>query len=44
MDSVQTSNLPPRFAGPFTPLGDVEVANYDGIVGADSSFDMHLAR
>ena len=26
-------------AGPFTPLGDLDVANYDGIAGADRSVD-----
>jgi hypothetical protein len=39
-----TSNLRPGFAGPFTPLGDLEVANYDGIVGADSSFNNALGE
>jgi hypothetical protein len=33
------SNLPPGFAGPFTPLGDFGVANYDGTAGFDSSFN-----
>jgi hypothetical protein len=33
------SNLAPGSLGPFTRLGDLEVANYDGIAGFDSSFD-----
>jgi len=37
-----SSDLPPAFAGPFTPLAALEVANYDGIAGADSSFDNAL--
>jgi hypothetical protein len=34
-----TSDLSPGSIGPFTALGDLEVANYDGIVGIDTSFD-----
>jgi hypothetical protein len=34
-----TSDLPPGSLGPFTPLGDLEVANYDGVAGIDTSFD-----
>lgn len=38
------SDLPPGSLGPFTPLGDLEVANYDGIAGFDSSFDNQRAQ
>ena len=37
-----TSNLSAESAGPFAPLGDLEVANYDGTAGFDSSFDHAL--
>ena len=37
-----TSDLPPESVGPFTPLGDLEVANYDGTEGIDISFDTDL--
>lgn len=33
------SDLEPGSIGPFTMLGDREVANYDGLVGVDTSFD-----
>jgi len=33
------SNLTPGSLGPFTRLGDLDVANYDGTAGFDSSFD-----
>ncbi len=36
------SNLSAESAGPFAPLGDSEVANYDGTAGFDSSFDHAL--
>lgn len=34
-----TSDVAPGSIGPFTPLGDMEVANYDGTAGIDTSFD-----
>jgi hypothetical protein len=34
-----TSDLEPGSIGPFTALGDLEVANYDGTAGIDTSFD-----
>ena len=33
------SDLRPGSIGPFTALGDLEVANYDGTAGIDTSFD-----
>jgi hypothetical protein len=34
-----TSALTTEEFGPFAPLGDLEVANYDGMAGIDTSFD-----
>ena len=36
---TQASDLEEGSAGPFTVLGDQEVANYEGTVGRDNSFD-----